>query len=73
MNTLPSAALDDLSAHSAADYYIVYSSSTPASGFTILDSTAFTDIDPGSGPGLLTFYKVVAANSTGTSGDEPVP
>jgi len=60
-------------AHSAADYYIVYSSSTPASGFTILDSTAFTNIDPGSSPGSLTFYKVVAANSTGTSGDEPAP
>jgi hypothetical protein len=59
------------SEHDAADYYMVYLSSSPAGGFTMWDSTAYTDIEPSGGAGSMAFYKLVAANTAGTSGDEP--
>jgi hypothetical protein len=61
------------SVRDAADYYVVYSSNTADSGFSIADSTAFTQIDVGKRVEPLVFYKVVAANIAGTSNDEPAP
>jgi hypothetical protein len=61
------------SGHDPADYYMVHVSSSPAGGFTMLDSTMNTNVDPGNGSAPLLFYKVVAGNVTGTSGDEPAP
>jgi len=60
------------SEHDAADHYRIYSSSSTAAGFAILESTAFTANHAG-GAGTLVFYKLVAGNIAGTSGDEPVP
>lgn len=60
------------SAHDAPDHYRIYGSSSAADGFSMLDSTAHTQIDAG-GDGTLVFYKLVAANIAGTSGDEPAP
>jgi arylsulfate sulfotransferase len=60
------------SEHDAADHYRIYSSSSKAADFFILESTAFTQNDVG-GAGTLSFYKVVAGNIAGTSGDEPAP
>ena len=61
------------SGHDAADWYMVYVSNFPTGGFTMSDSTAYTDIEVNSGAESLVFYKVVAANTAGTSGDEPAP
>ncbi|MCP3995574.1 MAG: aryl-sulfate sulfotransferase [bacterium] len=58
--------------HDAADHYRIYNSNSAAGAFSMLDSTAFTEIDAG-GAGTLVFYKLVAANIAGTSGDEPAP
>ena len=60
------------SEHDAADHYRIYNSNSKASGFVILESTAFTENDAG-GAGTLVFYKLVAGNIAGTSGDEPAP
>jgi hypothetical protein len=61
------------SEHDAADYYMIYTSTSPAGGFTMLDSTASTNLGPGDSAEPLVFYRVVAANLAGTSGDEPAP
>jgi arylsulfate sulfotransferase len=58
--------------HDAADHYRVYHSNSKAAGFSILESTAFTAEDAG-GSGTVIFYKIVAGNIAGTSGDEPAP
>jgi arylsulfate sulfotransferase len=60
------------SEHDAANYYMVYHSSLAPNGFSMLDSTAHTDIKVG-GTEQLVFYKLAAANVAGTSGDEPAP
>jgi arylsulfate sulfotransferase len=59
-------------AHDAAQYYAVYVSSSPDAGFSIFDTTAQTDMQVGIGA-QIEFYKIVAANPAGTSGDEPAP
>jgi hypothetical protein len=61
------------SAHDAADYYILYSSIAANSGFSVADSTAFIRIEAKKDVEPLVFYKIVAANISGTSGDEPAP
>jgi hypothetical protein len=56
-------------AHTAAQYYIVYGSTSPSGGFEIAESTAAlgaTLDEP-----VIEFYKVVAANAAGTSPDKP--
>ncbi len=58
--------------HDPADHYRLYRSTSAAGGFLMLDSTAFTEIDV-DGEEALIFYKLVAANIAGTSGDEPAP
>lgn len=60
------------SAHSAADHYILYVSTAPDAGFAMYESTALTSGSANDGTGLE-FYKIVAANTEGTSGDEPAP
>lgn len=60
-------------AHDPADYYMVYASESPAGGFSILDSTAFTELVAENGEQPLVCFKIVAANTVGTSGDEPAP
>ena len=60
-------------AHSPADYYVVYESCSAAHSFAIFDSTANTHIGSGDRPDPMVFYMVVAANSAGTSRDEPTP
>ena len=57
-------------AHDAADYYMLYTSSSPNSDFAMLDSVDQTNLAAGNGA-ALEFYKIVAGNSAGTSGDEP--
>ena len=56
----------------AVDYYIVYVSDSPNSGFSILDTARLPHLTTENGPALK-FYKVVAVNSGGSSGDEPAP
>ena len=56
--------------HDAAGHYRIYNSSSADGGFTMFESTAFTEVDA-EGAGI--FYQVVAANVAGTSGDEPAP
>jgi hypothetical protein len=58
--------------HSPADYYMVYSSTSPNAGFSMMDSIAFTNIGTDVGVESLVFYAIVAANTAGTSGDEPL-
>jgi hypothetical protein len=60
-------------AHSAAEHYRVYTSTSPSTGFTMLDSTANTSLQTDTGVAAVTFIKIVAANLGGTSGDEPNP
>ncbi len=60
-------------AHDAADYYVVYSSSSPSGGFIQADSTATTSMRVDGGTSPVEFFKLVAANIAGTSGDEPAP
>ncbi len=59
--------------HDAAGYYMVYASTSAVEGFTLLDSTAYTGIELEDNAEPLLFYRLVAANSAGTSGDEPAP
>ena len=59
-------------AHDAADYYIVYVSDSPDSGFSILDTAQLPQLATENGPETK-FYKVVAVNSGGSSGDAPAP
>lgn len=59
-------------AHSSADYFIVYFSDRPDGGFQILDTTVQTNAEPAGDTGTV-FYRIVAANTAGTSGDEPLP
>jgi len=57
-------------AHDAAAYYIVYQSNSPDGGFEMMDTSQGTS----SGPVVnAIYYRIVAANGAGTSGDEPVP
>lgn len=58
--------------HTAADYYMLYGSSSPSGGFQMLDSAAEMNVAL-NGAGTALFYKIVAANTAGTSGDEPPP
>jgi hypothetical protein len=57
-------------AHDAAAYYIVYQSNSPDGGFEMMDTSQDTSSEPA---GNAIYYKIVAANGAGTSGDEPVP
>ena len=57
-------------AHSAADYYTVYVSDAPGSGFSILDTSVASTLTA-TDAGETLFFKVAAANLAGTSGDEP--
>ena len=61
------------SEHDAADYYLFYASSSAADGFSVADSTENMDTEPGDEAQPVAFYKIVAANVEGTSGDEPAP
>ena len=60
-------------AHSAAEHYRIYTSTSPGAGFTMLDSTANTSLQADTRAATVTFIKIVAANLGGTSGDEPNP
>ncbi len=59
--------------HDAAEYYIVYASSSPSGGFSMVEGTANTITEPLVSTEPLVFYKIVSANLAGTSGDEPAP
>ena len=61
------------SEHDAAEYYMVYSAASPGAGFTMLDSTAYQGLETDHEAGTVTFFKIVSANTNGTSGDEPAP
>jgi len=67
----------DPSASSAASqagvYYIGLVSSSIRDGFTMFDSTANTHLDAPDRSEPLLYYKIVAANSAGTNGDELHP
>ena len=56
--------------HDAAAYYIVYQSSSPDGGFEMMDTFLGTSAEA---TGTALYYKIVAANGAGTSGDEPAP
>ena len=58
--------------HSEASYYIIYLSDSPDGGFLIGESTDQTNMTLNSSQDLE-FYKIVAANVAGTSGDGPAP
>lgn len=58
--------------HDAAEYYILYLSESSDRGFAMHETSATTNVTPTS-DGSLEFYKIVAANLAGTSGDEPPP
>ena len=60
-------------AHSAAEYYIVYASGSSNAGFIQTNSTAMTSMQDDDGTPSVEFFKLVAANIAGTSGDEPAP
>jgi len=60
-------------AHDPADYYIGYVSTSPFSGFAMFDSTATARLGSSELEAPLLFFKIVAANTEGTSGDEPAP
>jgi hypothetical protein len=57
--------------HDAAGYYVIYSSTSPDADFSIEETSESTEVDAADGPALLVYYKLVAANLAGTSGDEP--
>ena len=59
-------------AHDMADYYVVYASGSPSSGFSILDTAQLTQLTAEGGT-VTQFFKITAANTAGTSGDEPAP
>lgn len=59
--------------HGAAEYYIVYGSSSASGGFIQVESTAATSMPDDGTASPVMFYKLVAANLGGTSGDEPTP
>jgi hypothetical protein len=59
--------------HGAAEHYRVYTSTSPASGFTMIESTANPTHQADTGAAAVTYIKIVAANLGGTSGDEPNP
>jgi hypothetical protein len=61
------------SSHDAAEYYIVYAGASSNAGFAMLESSAFQQLDTDHEAGTVTFFKIVAANVNGTSGDEPAP
>jgi arylsulfate sulfotransferase len=61
------------SSHDAAGHYIVYAGSSSNAGFAMLESSAFQQLDTDHEAGTVTFFKIVAANVNGTSGDEPAP
>ena len=59
------------SEHDTAEHYMVYGSASPTAGFEMLESTAEQEFQTDYEAGKVTFFKIVAANTTGTSGDEP--
>ncbi len=56
--------------HTAAEYYVVYQSDSPDAGFAMMDTSVDASADTA---GTAVYYKIVAANEAGTSGDEPAP
>lgn len=58
--------------HDAPEYYAIYASSAPDSGFAMVETAMQAAASLEAGTGSL-FYRIVAANMAGTSGDEPAP
>ena len=61
--------------HDAASAYRIYRSTAPAAGFALIRASLETESveDDGLSPGPAGFYRIVAENPGGTSGDEPAP
>lgn len=58
--------------HDEADYYIVYASASPSGGFQMVETSASPAATQASAGNSL-YFEIVAANTAGTSGDEPAP
>jgi len=58
--------------HDGAAYYRLYASGAPDSGFSITDTVTTTGITLPLDTGAR-YFKIVAVNPAGTSGDEPAP
>ena len=58
--------------HDEAKYYVVYGSDSPDSGFSILETVGLPQLTLDSGVAAQ-FFKIIAGNSMGMSGNAPAP